>query len=1021
PYIVGHEADKANTVKTIAFADADHTISIADVPDGYVAIGAQTGLTQRSYENGVITFEAPTAGTFTITVTPKPANDWMWETGNSDTIQFTFAIGDARIATPVYEGGTATTATAEYDAKWHEVKIAVDSNGLVQYTVTCDTTGQMDGAYAVQEVSWEYNVLTLRFINYGVYTITFSHINSENSKWANLSGDAAKNARSLTYSITRKHFTAPNLEGKAVTVTSESVDYTGQKVQFTFENLPKLQDEVGNDLFTVTLSDGMSIVSWENGKLVVEAVNAKAYTVTLGNANSYNTRWEVVGSSTSRPASRAYSLSINRALYTTPNIQGKAVGTFTASAQYNGQYHEFVIENIPTTKDIDGNNLFTVLYNSAPIPTTGTGGLELVSWENNTLTVRAVNYGSYAIVLGQTNTDNTRWAAYGNTSAGNGRTFTFSITMGYYNQPVIVGAASGAINYSTQYTGSYQTFVMTGVPNTLDVFGDPMFTVDNMPEGMTVVSWENDTLTLSARIATSYAITVRNAHDGTNSRWIRPDSTSTPTARTYTITITNKYINFPVVQGTKDNETQRVTYTYNTQYQKLIITGVINDKDMDGNTFIIVDQSTLPEGLEFVSWENDTLILQAKNAGTYAFSLKLADPASVRWYRQSNSTTYTTDRTYTIVINKAGVPTPNRSVTSVRYNYNGQKQQFSIRNVEKGLISYKYGTFPMEEASWTSATDSDPNVLTVQASDIGAYTILISLAEPNNYYWIGRTSYISTYTYSYSVTINKYQQTYPKYKDTTSLNKSVVYNGGYQEFTFVNVFKDWNKYTPSGMEEVSWDEDGTLVLRAKNVGTYSPKIELIDPLNGKYINTSGYTYGTERQFTINITPKSFVTTINFVSSNSDIQAQINANNLQWPAGVDVAASITFDGVVEPDYPNIEVYYYQDSSVTYPLDRDEEDGLYHLPKKLSYGYWRVGVRTATDGSVNNYKQSKTTVTKQFLINTAFAPFSDSENNPKAPHEYLLWQYSNSKIAGGAKQLVEHNDDATLKYGTQENPR
>ncbi|MDE6274404.1 MAG: hypothetical protein K2L87_05090, partial [Clostridiales bacterium] len=36
------------------------------------------------------------------------------------------------------------------------------------------------------------------------------------------------------------------------------------------------------------------------------------------------------------------------------------------------------------------------------------------------------------------------------------------------------------------------------------------------------------------------------------------------------------------------------------------------------------------------------------------------------------------------------------------------------------------------------------------------------------------------------------------------------------------------------------------------------------------------------------------------------------------------------------------------------------------------------------------------------------------------EYLLWQYSNSKIAGGAKQLVEHNDDGTLKYGTQENP-
>lgn len=214
---------------------------------------------------------------------------------------------------------------------------------------------------------------------------------------------------------------------------------------------------------------------------------------------------------------------------------------------------------------------------------------------------------------------------------------------------------------------------------------------------------------------------------------------------TYTYTISPKSVTVPTVSG---------AYTYDTTEKSAVVGSYDTDEIIQGGT----DSATV--------------------VGTYTITFDLAS-ANYVW---SDSTTSQKSATWSISKATLTVPT----VTNTSKTYNGSVQSPSITGFDSNTM--------------TKVEDS--------ATNAGSYTLMISIADTNNYVWSDSTNAAKTYSWS----IAKNTLSVPTVTDT---NKT--YNGSSQSPTITGF--DSDTMVKSG------DDSAT------NAGSYTVSFSLLDSDN----------------------------------------------------------------------------------------------------------------------------------------------------------------------------------------------
>ena len=409
---------------------------------------------------------ATNAGTYTITMTPKPTYYW-WDDDTTTAKTQTWTIGRAAITTPpsqsgviVYDGTEQTPTWADYDPA--KLTIGGDTAGTNAgtYTATFTPTANYkwaDGTTTAKSVTWEISAATVTIptvtdtsktynggsqaptvtgldtqtvdviddataINAGSYMITF-RLKSASLIWA----DETTSDKSFAWTIGPKAVTAP-------TVTGTSFTYDGT-------------------------SQGPTIGSYDTDAILVsgttEAVGAGNYSVIFSLVSAVNYKWS---DDTTEPKSVAWA--IDPATVAVPALSNK-------SKTYNGSAQS------PTVSPYDSNL----------VEVTGT--------------TTATNAGSYTVTFHLLN-PNVTWAD--ETTAD--KTDTWEIAK-----------AAGSLTLSKNSVSLNTTTTSDTV--TVTKLGDGAITAVSSNTSYATVSVSGDTVTITG-VATGSATVTISVGEGTN-------------------------------------------------------------------------------------------------------------------------------------------------------------------------------------------------------------------------------------------------------------------------------------------------------------------------------------------------------------------------------------------------------------------------------------------------------------------------------------------------------------------------
>lgn len=281
---------------------------------------------------------ATDAGTYTISMTPKPTYYW-WDDDTTTTKTQTWTIGRAAITTPpsqsgviVYDGTEQTPTWANYDPA--KLTIGGDTAGTEAgvYTATFTPTANYkwaDGTTTAKSVTWEISAATVTIptvtdtsktytgaaqaptitgldpqtveiiddataINAGSYMITF-HLKSPSLIWS----DETSNDKSFAWSIGPKTVTAPTVTG----------------TEYTYDGTSKSPTIGSYDTDAILVSG------------TTEAVGAGNYSVIFSLVSAVNYKWS---DETTEPKSVAWA--ITPATVAVPALSNKSK-TYNGSAQ----------------------------------------------------------------------------------------------------------------------------------------------------------------------------------------------------------------------------------------------------------------------------------------------------------------------------------------------------------------------------------------------------------------------------------------------------------------------------------------------------------------------------------------------------------------------------------------------------------------------------------------------------------------------------------------------------------------
>lgn len=281
---------------------------------------------------------ATDAGTYTITMTPKPTYYW-WDDDTTAPKTQTWTIGRAAITTPpsqsgviVYDGTEQTPTWANYDPA--QLTIGGDTEGTEAgvYTATFTPTANYkwaDGTTTAKSVTWEISAATVTIptvtdtsktytgaaqaptitgldpqtveiiddataINAGSYMITF-HLKSPSLIWS----DETSNDKSFAWSIGPKTVTAPTVTG----------------TEYTYDGTSKSPTIGSYDTDAILVSG------------TTEAVGAGNYSVIFSLVSAVNYKW-----SDDSTEPKSVSWAIDPATVAVPALSNKSK-TYNGSAQ----------------------------------------------------------------------------------------------------------------------------------------------------------------------------------------------------------------------------------------------------------------------------------------------------------------------------------------------------------------------------------------------------------------------------------------------------------------------------------------------------------------------------------------------------------------------------------------------------------------------------------------------------------------------------------------------------------------
>ncbi len=943
PYYKNYEYDGQN-----------HSLTISGVNPAIMIISASSTRWEQSISDNILTLtrlesNVATAGSYSAYINVNSGASWS--DGSTGAIYFKLNITRKAITDPVVENGIARgTGTSEdpfvIEKQFDDTSLVLKFTNLDKDFISCSISSSSTSYPQTYDDVNKIFTVTRVSTDVGSYTFNLGLVNGnycfENGSTEN---------KYYTLSIIKRVIDAPSMaEHDEGDVTTKTLVYNEQTRQFIFNNI--LNDWTKYNISSSTSYGDMALVSWADNILELSGSKVSVYTITVSLKELTNSVW----ADTNNNQDKIFKIIINKKEIKVPEIVGNA-GSNSLVFEYSGNPHQVQVSGIL-------ENYFSVSLQD---------GIDNKGISEGILTFEVTNANTYIVSFIISDFNNFKWEGYETDSL----TYTVSVGAASIAKPNLQGDSSGTeTSFTTDFCSSDINLVIEGVSDAMTY---------TLPEGVTLISHENNVLTVKAFNAGTYEIKI--GLKDSNFTWLDGGNGEV----SFTLKINRINIKVPYLDdGSYSGATVNIYYTG--EWIELRI----NAKS-DGSLVWKNDYDNL---LEEVSWTDDVLILRAKNSASYRVTINHANTSNTRWDLTSGSapTVSTAGAYFKLVIDKKLVAKPvyaDDSATGT-VSYNKDYYYVKINNVPEGIFEYSFPGSEMELESWQDG------VLIFKVKEVASYSVRFTLVDSKNYKVSGSTT--STPAYTFKLTIKKASHIIPTY----SGDRNLTYNGEFQEFVIVNIFKEWDQYNaPAGVEEVSWTDEGVLTLRMKNVGAYAIYLSIIDPSNCRwFVNGSTYSY-TEKTLTFNIKVKTITASVKYYSTDSALQSAFDSLGSgeypQWPAGSAVWAVVTLNGLHPDDHPELDLYYYAsgNSSQRYPLEEDTSMGVYYfkMPEKYVPGTHYTIVNLASGADVANYKLSQTS--SRFIINTAISDFEDSD---------LIWQYKNDNKVVVIDQAM----------GTKDNP-
>lgn len=446
--------------------------------------------------------------------------------------------------------------------------------------------------------------------------------------------------------------------------------------------------------------------------------------------------------------------------------------------------------------------------------------------------------------------------------------------------------------------------------------------------------------------------------------------------------------------------------------------------------------------------------VSAKYAGTYSITFRMLDFLNTRWkYADKETITFTfrinkkelanplieggylisgemsdgytlksiyDGRTHTVLLNNIYIRNNNAETGEPYMHY-----QVDWKTTSQDFTQQEYlattGTLTAEDIFGTSHTglyqdtNLDPkdavnmqDVLKFKATQPGTYTATVKLVDKDNMCWKG----VDKDTQTYTLSVTKFEHDAPTVKSGTL--QSQQYTGDFIEFYIDNAYNgvdtaggpivsfEYEKASlnppvtnePNAPWEISSWYSGHMVLRAKEVGTYSVTITIANTTTTSWTNSTV----TSKNIIFTITKRTIAAKISYASSDTTVDASSGS----WSISTPVTATITLTGICEraetgkvDDNVRARIYTYNTrtpKTQMNPVTVDswvavkQADGTYNLSctydipygeDNVVKGTYCVAVEQYLGG---NYILPTTPFT--FVIGADPAPFKTS---------MLVWQY------------------------------
>ncbi|MBD5100211.1 MAG: hypothetical protein HDT29_02845 [Clostridiales bacterium] len=319
---------------------------------------------------------------------------------------------------------------------------------------------------------------------------------------------------------------------------------------------------------------------------------------------------------------------------------------------------------------------------------------------------------------------------------------------------------------------------------------------------------------------------------------------------------------------------------------------------------------------------------------------------------------------------------------------------FELDKIYENFVDINITATGVKRPDGTTATitnipaySASNGVLSFTPSEVGEYTV--SVTPKTGHFWSDGTTGAKTYVYKF-----KYHVTPLELNVANPDN--VIYSGDYQYLPLRYYDEDLVKVTVNNTDDVEQNSSGDYCIKVKDAKTYSTRIELVDKNLMEWTDNNG----TENRNNISVTVRPKTLTI--------------VPNGSWRTTVRATKeyTVSLNGVCDNDIGalNFLAYYTYKAGNEMPvsgypptLNTDNTEMTITLPSVKDIG-------TTDEYNYIIKLDATNTLYKNYSLTFSY-PFEVGKESIEIKKDEIVWQYTNSNIAGGAKQTV---NDASVPF-------